>query len=267
VTGLSVGADNRRIASVTYVKDGEEHTLRPAIIALCAGAVQSAALLLRSGLANSSDQVGRCFMNHNATAMIAIDPRFRNDAVYQKTWGINDWYHSDGAGGLPLGNVQLLGRVTPDILKTQVPRMPMPIARWVSGHAIDLYLISEDLPDSESRVVLNGDKVQLIWRRSNMGAHERLVAKTRATMKEAGFPIVLSRLFDGRVPSHQCGTVRMGNDPANSVLDPECRSWDHPNLFVTDAGALPTSGAVNPSLTVAALALRAAEIIKQEIAV
>ncbi|GAA5078137.1 GMC family oxidoreductase [Roseibacterium beibuensis] len=266
VTGLALGADNKRIGEVIYRKDGEEHRLRPALVALCAGAVQSAALLLRSGIANSSDQAGRCFMNHNATAMIAIDPRFRNDAVYQKTWGINAWYHSDGAGGPPLGNVQLLGRVTPDILKTQVPRLPMPLARWVSGHAIDLYLISEDLPDPESRVVLNGGKVQLLWRRSNMAAHAGLVAKTKETMKKAGFPIVLSRLFDGRVPSHQCGTVRMGDDPQNSVIDPQCRSWDHPNLFVADAGALPTSAAVNPSLTVAALALRAAETIKKEIA-
>ncbi|WP_136661394.1 GMC family oxidoreductase [Nitratireductor sp. XY-223] len=266
VTGLRIGSDNRRIGEVVYEKDGEEHTLRPGVVALCAGAVQSAALLLRSGIANSSDHVGRCFMNHNATAAIAIDPGFRNDAVYQKTFGINDWYLSDGNGGKPLGNVQLLGRVTPDILKIQVPQLPMIAARWISGHALDLYLISEDLPDPENRVVLKNGSVQLIWRRSNMAAHEKLLAKTKKALKAAGFPFVLSRLFDGRVPSHQCGTVRLGDDPATSVLDPECRSWDHPNLFVTDAGALPTSAAVNPALTVAALSLRAAETIKQELA-
>jgi choline dehydrogenase-like flavoprotein len=205
-------------------------------------------------------------MNHNATAMIAIDPRFRNTSVYQKTFGLNDWYLDDGEDGKPLGNVQLLGRVTPDILKIQVPQLPKFAARWISGHALDLYLISEDLPDPESRVVLKDGKIQLIWQRSNMTAHRKLVEKTRKTLREAGFPLVLSRLFDGRVPSHQCGTVRMGDDPANSVLNPDCRSWDHPNLFVADAGALPTSAAVNPALTVAALALRAAETIKKDLA-
>ncbi len=266
VSTLKVGADNRRIAEVVYRKDGEEVRLKPKLLAVCAGAVQTAALLLRSGVANGSDQVGRCFMNHNASALIAIDPRFRNDSVYQKTFGINDWYLSDGDGGKPLGNLQLLGRVVPDILKIQVPSLPRPVARWISAHAIDLYVISEDLPDPESRVVVSNGDIQLIWRRSNMTAHNKLVAKTKETFRAAGFPVVLSRLFDGRVPSHQCGTVRIGSDPGQSVLDPDCRSWDHPNLFVTDAGALPTSAAVNPALTVAALALRAAETIKKEIA-
>ncbi len=264
VTGLEVGADNRRIERVTFEQRGETHNFTPRIVALAAGAVQSAALLLRAGVANRADQVGRCFMNHNASALLAIDPRFSNTSVYQKTFGLNDWYlgTEDHA---PLGNLQLLGRVTPDILKIQVPGFPMPLARWISRHAIDLYVISEDLPDPESRVVLNGDRIQLLWQRSNMQAHQGLVAQVKKTFRKAGFPLVLSRLFDGRVPSHQCGTCRMGDDPATSVVDPENRSWDHPNLFVTDAAALPTSAAVNPALTVAALALRAADTITREI--
>ncbi|KMK68448.1 GMC family oxidoreductase [Puniceibacterium sp. IMCC21224] len=265
VTELRTGPDNRRITEVVYQQAGAEVRLHPGMVAVCAGAVQSAALLLRSGVANSADQVGRCFMNHNASALIAIDPRFRNDSIYQKTFGINDWYLSDGQGGAPLGNVQLLGRLTPDILKIQAPRLPMAAARYISGHAVDLYMISEDLPDPQSRVVLNGGQVQLMWRRSNMDAHRKLVKRTRATMRAAGFPVTLSRLFDGRVPSHQCGTLRMGTDAAQSVVDPDCRSWDHPNLFVADAGVLPTSAAVNPALTVAALALRTAHTISREI--
>lgn len=266
VTGLKAGPDGRRITDVVYEKDGETRRLTPRVVALCAGAVQSAALLLASGLANASDQVGRCFMNHNASALIAFDPRFRNNSVYQKTFGINDWYFDDGSGGPPLGNIQLLGRVVPDILRANVPSLPMPLARYVSGHAVDLYAISEDLPDPESRVVLSGGDIQLVWRRSNMVAHHGLVSKIKQTLRAAGFPVVLSRLFDGRVPSHQCGTVRIGADPAASVLDPQCRSWDHPNLFVTDAGALPTSAAVNPALTVAAMSLRAADTIRKDLA-
>ncbi|MEX3010732.1 FAD-dependent oxidoreductase [Hoeflea sp. TYP-13] len=266
VTGLKAEPGTKRVAEVVYEKDGETHRLTPHTVAVCAGAVQSAALLLASDVGNSSDQVGRCFMNHNASALIAFDPRFRNDSVYQKTFGINDWYLSDGNGGPPLGNVQLLGRVVPDILKANVPSLPMPIARYVSGHAVDFYAISEDLPDQNSRVVLKDGEIQLIWRRSNMVAHNRLVAKTKSKLRAAGFPVVLSRLFDGRVPSHQCGTVRIGSDPAKSSLDPDCRSWDHPNLFVTDAACLPTSAAVNPALTVAAMALRTADTIKKDLA-
>ena len=99
-----------------------------------------------------------------------------------------------------------------------------------------------------------------------MAAHRRLVRRAKKALRAAGFPVVLARLFDGRVPSHQCGTVRIGADPKASVLDPDCRCWDHPNLFVTDAGVLPTSAAVNPALTVAALALRAADTIAREMA-
>ena len=70
---------------------------------------------------------------------------------------------------------------------------------------------------------------------------------------------MLTRAFDRRTPSHQCGTVRSATDPATSALDPFCRAHDHPNLFVVDAGFLPSSAAVNPALTIAAQALRVAE--------
>ncbi len=72
--------------------------------------------------------------------------------------------------------------------------------------------------------------------------------------RAAGYPFVLTHAFDRRTPSHQCGTVRMGTDPATSALDVFCRTHDHANLFVVDAAFLPTSAAVNPSLTIAAQA-------------
>ena len=75
--------------------------------------------------------------------------------------------------------------------------------------------------------------------------------------------MVTAQLVDGRLPSHQCGTTRIGNDPSRYVSDPWCRSFDHENLFIVDAGFLPTSAAVNPSLTVAAQALRVADYIRR----
>src|SRR5690606_21716884 len=100
-------------------------------------------------------------------------------------------------------------------------------------------------------------------RRSSDLAHEMLVERVKERMKAAGYPFLPSQLVDGRLPSHQSGTTRIGNDPAAHVCGPGCRSFDHQNLFIVDAGFLPTSAAVNPSLTVAAQALRVADYIRR----
>lgn len=265
VTRLKTVADGKRIEKVCFIKDGQEQELSPKLVILSAGAVQSAALLLRSasaqqpqGLANSSGQVGRNFMNHNASAVLAISPWYKNTSVYQKTFGFNDFYFSDDEGGAPLGNVQLLGRVSGKILKANLPRVPQWLLNKVSSHAIDFYAMSEDIPHPESRISVDGERIIMQWKRTNWQAHLDLVKKLKTVLKAAGFPIVLSRTFDKRTPSHQCGTVRMGHDPAMAPLDVYCRAYDHPNLFVVDASFLPTSAAVNPALTIAAQALRVA---------
>lgn len=271
VTWLETDAAGKRIVAVHCRKDGADHRLTPQLVILSAGAVMSAVLLLRSadqknpnGLANKSDQVGRHFMNHNTSAVLAIDPRRRNTCVYQKTIGFNDFYLSDGNGGKPLGNVQLLGRVLGSILKGTIKWAPEWALSVMSGRAIDWYAMSEDLPNPDSRIRVKGNDIILDWQRSNMDPHHRLVAKMKEIFRAAGYPIVLSRPFDRKVVSHQCGTVRMGNDPAKAALDPYCRAFDHPNLIVMDAGFLPNSAAVNPSLTVAAQALRVADHIRHQ---
>ncbi len=265
VRRLVTEPDGRRIAAVEYAKDGEVKRVASPTLILAAGAVRSAAILLGSGedgLANRSGAVGRHFMNHNLSAVIGMDPRFTNDSVYQKTFGLNDFYFSDGRGGPPLGNVQLLGRVSGAILKGDLPRVPEWVLDAVSRRAVDFLAMSEDLPDPASRVRLDGAKIVLDWRRSNMTAHRRLVKRLRQALVAAGFPVVFTQVFDRRTPSHQCGTVRLGDDPAKAPLDPFGRAFDHPNLFVVDASTLVTSAAVNPALTVAALALRTAGSIR-----
>jgi choline dehydrogenase-like flavoprotein len=268
VRRLVVG-EGGRIDGVMVERSGATETISTSIVALAAGAVNSAVILLASadashpkGLANRSDQVGRNFMNHNCSAVLAIHPTRRNDSVYQKTIQVNDFYLTGGPNGEPLGNVQLLGKISGPILASQ-SGLPRPIAGWVAQHSVDLYAMSEDLPNPESRVSLKGDRIVLDWKRSNWATHEALVARLKGRLRKAGYPIVLSRPFDRRTPSHQCGTARMGARPATSVVDAFCRSHDHPNLFVVDASVLPTSAAVNPALTVAALALRTGEHIKQ----
>ena len=196
--------------------------MTPRLVILSAGAISSAVILLRSpspkgkGLANSSDQVGRNFMNHNSAAMLAIDPRRRNDSVYQKTLMLNDYYLSDGKGGKPLGNVQLLGKIDGNMLAANVKFAPRLALDFMARHAVDWYLMCEDLPDPESRVMVDGDEIVLQWRRTNMQSLEGLTKVMRGHFRAAGYPIVLSRPFDKRTPSHQCGTVKMGNDPATA---------------------------------------------------
>jgi choline dehydrogenase-like flavoprotein len=269
VVKLETDGAGKKIETVVYEKDGATHRLSPRCVALAAGAVNSALLLLASangampnGLANRADQVGRHFMNHNSSAALAIDPFARNDSIYQKTIGLNDFYLDDGRGGPPLGNVQLLGKISGAILKSQLRLAPEFVLEMMARRAVDFYFMSEDLPSPDSRVRYDGSRVVLDWRPSNMAAQNRLIARMREVLRAAGFRIVLVKPFDRRTPSHQSGTIRMGSDPAKAAVDPHCRAFDHPNLFVVDASVLPTSAGVNPSLTIAALALRAAAHIR-----
>ncbi|PSH67571.1 MULTISPECIES: GMC oxidoreductase [Phyllobacterium] len=274
VTRLETAPGGKTITAVHYEKDGGSFLIKPKLVILSAGAVQSAVLLLRSandsnprGLANRSDQVGRNFMNHNLSAVIGFDPRFRNDSIYQKTFGFNDFYLSDGNGGAPLGNVQLLGRISGPVLKSDLKLVPEWVLDRFCAHTVDFLAMSEDMPKPESRVRVDGDRIILQWIRSNWPAHQKLVAQIKTVLRAAGFPLVLSKAFDRKTPSHQCGTVRMGTDPAQAPLDVYCRAFDHPNLFVVDAAFLPTSAAVNPALTIAAQALRVADhIVSKDLA-
>jgi len=264
VERLSLEAGGKRIGGVEALVGGEQRRISAGLVILAAGAVNSAALLLASadgGIANRSDAVGRHFMNHNLSALLAIDPRSRNDSVYQKTLGVNDFYLGNGGGRPPLGNIQLLGRVTGPILKSGLPGAPEWALGLMSRRSVDWLAMSEDLPNPESRVTVESGRIRLDWRRSNRSAHVGLIKAFKERLRAAGYPIVLSQAFDRRTPSHQCGTVRIGSDPATSPLDPYCRAFDHPNLFVVDASFLPTSAAVNPSLTIAAQALRVADHI------
>lgn len=259
-------ADATRVTGVEV--NGTEQLSAP-LVCLCAGAVVSAALLLASaddarprGLANRSDQVGRNFMNHNLSAVIGFSPLRRNDTVYEKTIQINDWYLTGGPGGEPLGNIQMLGRVTGPILAAE-GRIPLPLARYIADHSVHMMTMSEDLPKADSRVMWRNGRIVLQWERSNMQAHHLLNQRLKAALKRAGWPVVLIKGFEKRTPSHQCGTLRLGADPGASVVNPDLRAHDLDNLYIVDASVLPTSAAANPSLTVAALALRAGQHIRE----
>jgi choline dehydrogenase-like flavoprotein len=260
-------AKGHRVTGVEFERTGLREVLTAPIVCLCAGAILSSALLLASanddhptGLANRSDQVGRNFMNHNLTGMVAWNPLRRNQTIYEKTIQVNDFYLCGGPNGEPLGNIQMLGRITGPILAGEAG-LPLWLARHIADHSIHIMAMSEDLPDPNSRVLWRNGQVVLDGRRTNTRAHDLLVQRLKTAMRRAGWPITLARGFPKSKPSHQCGTARMGADPASSVVDANLKAHDLDNLYIVDASVLPTSAAVNPSLTIAALALRAGEHI------
>jgi choline dehydrogenase-like flavoprotein len=260
-------AQGRRVTGVVCERLGTPETLSAPVVVLAAGAILSSALLLASanddhpdGLANRSDQVGRNFMNHNLTGMVAYNPFRRNRTVYEKTIQVNDFYLTGGPQGEPLGNIQMLGRITGPILAGE-SGLPLWLSRHIADRSIHIMAMSEDLPDPDSRVFWRNGTVVLDGRRTNTAAHDLLVRRLKKIMRRAGWPVTLSRGFPKAKPSHQCGTNRMGADPGASVVDVNLKAHDLDNLYICDASVLPTSAAVNPSLTVAALALRAGDHI------
>ncbi len=270
VVRLISAPGRRRIQSVIYRRNGELHEVTAKLVLLAGGTVKSAALLLASEdghLANSSGMVGRHLMGHNQTAVIGFDHRFMNDSVYQKTLGLNDFYLPGSAAGEAMGNVQLLGRVNGEIMKGSVPRVPTAILNFLCRRTVDFFLLGEDLPDPASRVLVRDGRIVLDRKRTNMEVHGRFIVRFKEVLRDIGFKRALHRTFDEFAIGHQCGTLRMGHSTADSVVDPTGRAHDVENLFVVDGSVFVSSAAVNPSLTIAALSLRASDnIAKSELA-
>ena len=163
-------------------KEGNAATYRAGIFAVCAGAINSAVILLASandkyptGLANRSDQVGRNFMYHQADALLAIGPKGNEDS-YTKTWGTNDFYFkdSDPAYPFPLGQVQPVGSFHHEMMKGDAPPLtPGFLLEEMKQHAVPWWLTTEDLPDPENRVTLHNATPLTVenWQPGVGGAH------------------------------------------------------------------------------------------------
>ena len=270
VKRLLTDGSGKRVTAAEVDHEGESIQIEANTFVVACGAINSAALLLRSvsdiypnGLANSSGLVGRNYMVHNNTALMAVDPFRKNPTTFQKTMAVNDFYfHGEAGWRFPLGNLQLLGKLQAGMLTANKPYVPKVILREMANRSIDWWVMSEDLPDPESRVILGtGGRIEVIFRPNNLAAQERLIKAATRMLKVAGYPIVLVERMGIETNSQQCGTIKFGTDPSKSVLDPFCRSHDVSNLFVVDASFFPSFAAVNPALTIAAQALRAADHI------
>jgi choline dehydrogenase-like flavoprotein len=270
VTRLITDDSGKRVVAAEVERGGEKQMIRARLFVLSAGAINSAALLLRSastrhpnGLANSSGAVGRYYMSHNSTALMTIMPLQVNETRFPKTLALNDYYFGGDVSDKPLGNLQMLGKIQEPMLRAALPRVPRWLRTGLAHHSVDWYAMSEDLAHRDSTVrPLASGGIELNWKRTNMRAHHRFVVTAKRLLRDIGFPVVLSKPFDADTTSHQCGTVRFGSDPAQAPLDSHCRAFDHDNLYVVDGGFLPSSAALNPALTIAAQALRTGEHLK-----
>lgn len=270
----------KKITEVIVQLNGERKTFSADTFILACGAVNSAALLLRSannhhpnGLANSSGQVGRNLMLHHNGCLVAFTKK-KNDCVFQKSLGLADFYHGSEESDYPLGEIQLMGRNDPETILWLAEKIaPGKSYEVLKEMTLDFWLTSEDLPHSDNRVTLKEDgSIRVHYTRTNYTAYEKLKEKLKQVFKKLGEidPDYADTQWNGydldiSGMSHQNGTLRFGKDPANSVLDLNCKAHDLTNLYVVDASFFPSCGAFNPALTIAANALRVGDHLLQKL--
>jgi len=271
VTRLETDPSGREVTKVQVQRNGGMETYSAGIVVVSCGAINSAALLLRSvndkypnGLANGSDTVGRHYMGHVNSVVMAIS-KTPNPTIFQKTLALNDFYFSSKEWDYPMGHISFVGKLDADTLAAGAPPfVPGMTLDIMAKHSLDFWLTSEDLPDPNNRVTLdrNGN-IMLSYKPNNEEGHKRLIAKLKNMLSHLGCEerLIPRNLFVGqRIPlagvAHQNGTIRFGNDPTTSALDANCRAHDVDNLYVVDGSFFPSSSAVNPALTIMANALR-----------
>lgn len=270
---LLTDPSGERVTGVTVRRrGGERQVVEADIVVVSGGAVNSAALLLRSatsrhpnGLGNRSGLVGRNYMVHNNSVLVAVDPLRQNDTVFQKVISVNDFYGPgfDPAFPYPMGSLQPVGKLQRAMMRGAAPWAPGWSRALAAQRSVDWWVMSEDLPDPQNRITLDsqGDIV-VHWSPNNLRAHAELMRQAKAMLRRAGYLILLSKQMGIETNSHQCGTLRFGHDPQASVLDPLGRAHDLDNLYVVDGSFFPSSTAVNPALTIAAQALRAGDHLR-----
>ena len=284
VERLTTGASGREVAGVEVMRKGARETYSADLVVVSCGAINSAALLLRSatdrhpnGLANSSDQVGRNYMCHLNSVMLAVS-KCQNPTVFQKTLAINDFYFGADDWDFPLGHISFVGKTDEHILAAGAPKfVPGFTLELMAKHSLDFWLTSEDLADPNNRVRVSKDgRTTLEYVPNNQEGHQRLQAQLKKLMGRIPCSVHGTSCHQGisqinayigkRIPlagvAHQNGTCRFGSDAKTSVLDVNCKAHDLDNLYMVDGGFFPSSSAVNPALTIMANALRVGDHLK-----
>ena len=265
---------------VTAMADGSTTTFTADIVVLSAGSIMSSVLLLQSanaahptGLANSSDVVGRHYMRHNNLALMAFS-KDRNPTVFQKTLSLNDFYGPSKAWEYPMGNIQMLGKSDDWQVKGQAPKGlgwapnlrtgSSPTTPSTSGWPAK----TSRCPTAESACAPDGTVKLAVQPDNNSEGLARLrhtfdsmLGDLHLQSKSFERSLYLHKAMDVSATAHQAGTIRFGTDPLTSALDINCKAHDLDNLYVVDGSFMPSIGAVNPTLTIIANALRVADHI------
>jgi len=284
VERLETGASGRVVTGVHVVRGGVAEVYRADVVVVACGALSSALLMFRSasdahpaGLANGSGLVGRNYMRHNNSAFMAVSLE-PNDTVFQKTLALSDFYFGADDYEFPLGEIQMIGKSHGDQVKAEgLPRFlsffPNRPFDELARHSLDFWVMTEDLPRASNRIYDRDGKVVLEVQPTSDKPHRLLRHKLEGLLgKIDAHPHLLPRsLYLGKgIPiggtAHQAGTMVFGPDPATSVLDLDCRAHGIDNLYVVDASFFPSVGAVNPTLTIIANAMRVADHLKARLA-
>jgi choline dehydrogenase-like flavoprotein len=284
----SLEADTHQVRAVHAIHEGRHVSLKARVVVLCAGAFQSPVILLKSandawpdGLANGSGQVGRNLMFHTSDVFAVWAPRrFNRRGRQKKAISVRDFYLHNGTR---LGYVQSMGieigrgaiavvlknvlrqmGVRSELLLSALVKLPSHLAVAILGNASLFAAMTEDDADPENRICLdpgepNGAHFIYTITEDLRKRADALLSAFRASIRPWRL-VSLSPTLSMNY-GHPCGTCRFGDDPVTSVLDRNCKAHGLANLFVVDSSFMPRSGAVNPSLTIAANALRVAPVI------
>ena len=290
VTRLETDTTGRQVtAVVATLADGSTAHFSGEVVIVSCGALNSARLLLESwndahpkGLANGSDQVGRNYMRHNNLAVTALS-RSANPTRLQKTLALNDWYLKGEDWDYPWGGVQMLGKSDGEQLRAKAPHFvawaakltPGSLLEDIARHGVDFWMSSEDLPRADSRITRRDDGgVRLsLPKDNNTEGLKRMRKKFDSMLADLGFHkkthergVYLHEGMDIAATAHQAGTARFGTDPTSSVLDLNCKAHELDNLYLVDSSFFVSIGAVNPTLTIIANALRVGEHLLSRLA-
>jgi choline dehydrogenase-like flavoprotein len=283
-------ATRTALTGVVAVRHGKTLRFRGKMVILAASALMTPVLLLNSsspewprGLANDHDIVGRNLMRHFIDLYIfrARSPEPVGGQI--KEISVNDLYHADGQ---KMGTLQSMGLVPPYDFFMNANRKGRPVLgalrgpsvkRWktlVQDRLVVLGSIMEDLPYPGNRILpgpgsmgMQGPflELQYTMAKADQNRHKEFTRRLKSTLtryrQSSVYPIHLSGAKMNYYLGHQCGTCRFGDSPKTSVLDPYNRAWGLDNLYIVDTSMLPSSGGINPSLTIAANALRVAQVV------
>jgi choline dehydrogenase-like flavoprotein len=280
---LNTNSTGTSVTEVVAEVEGDTEIFQGDVVVVSCGAANTAKLLLMSandkhpnGLANGSDQVGRNCMFHNSQAVLAIS-KAPNPTMFQKTIALNDFYFGMEGFDYPMGNIQMVGKSLGPMYRgekqIETALAPMGLLDDIAQHAVDFWLSSEDLPNPNNRVTVKQGNVQLSYTPNNQLPKQKLYDKLKSMLNDLSMNphhlIPRKAYMKSEIPiagcAHQVGTCRFGTDPKQSVLDANCKAHELDNLYVVDTSFFVSIGAVNPSLTAIANAIRVGDHLLQRL--